>query len=525
MQLKATFAVLCLTALCQSVCAAEETAEAAALRRQIRELRAKYEKANIPLGIPDEFGTYNLTPEGKEVDALEQKLKALTGGDFDPLEAGRRAGWDTKPLGPVGTLKVPTTFKNTPKLGPHPVFKPGLRIYGGGVKAQVVCPPGDKKRRALAEEFAWHLEQMTGEEFPVVKTAKEGAPAVVFGDERTAAEFGIDAAKLPNDAAVVKRKGDRLFVGGEGAGHGHALTYVLEALGCRYLWPGKLGKVIPKKSEVTLPEIDLFNVPPLKIRGIRENADLGTRYGPPTAALGFDTDAFEKRQSEAFCDHPGNRSFWHWHGVNDGKGTPGHESGPGKYKWGHYYKDYIARYMDKHPDWFALQPDGTRRQSEKERPCFCLTNEGLIEETINNLVADFEKNPGTVALSACLPDGGHSSPCMCERCRRLDPPNASPRTYLMFSPKRGEFQYVQMTDRVIWFMNRLAEGVAARLPGKKLTTYAYSYYMDPPKVVKPSRNLVILSVAGDYVNAYPSKDGGDSRDGARRNMAAWASFG
>ena len=74
-------------------------------------------------------------------------------------------------------------------------------------------------------------------------------------------------------------------------------------------------------------------------------------------------------------------------------------------------------------------------------------------------------------------------------------------------------------------MNRIADGVAARLPGKKLSIYAYSYYAEPPKLVKPSKNLVILSVAGDYINARPRSDGGDPRGSVRENMAAWASFG
>ena len=499
--------------------------EAAALRRQIRELREKFQKKNLPLGIPDEFGVFHLTPEGKQVDALEEKLKAITGSGSDPFEAGRKAGWDTKPLGPVGTLKVSKTLKNVPKLGPHPAFKPGLKIFGGGVKAQVECPPGDKGRRALAEEFAWHLGQMTGETFPVVKKAASGSPAVVFGGAETAAEFGVDEASLPMDAAVVKCKGNRLFVGGRGVGRSHALTYVLESIGCRYIWPGKLGKVIPKKSEVTLPEIDLLNVPALKVRGMRVATALEPRFCGPMEALGFDRNALAARQVETYVDRPGNRSFWLWHGVNDGKGTPGHEPGPGRYKWGHYYMDYIDRYEKSHPEWFALQPDGTRRQSERTRPCFCLSNDELVEETIRNLVADFARNPDTEALSACLPDGGHSSPCMCERCRRLDPPNAAPRSYLMFSPKRGNFQYVAMTDRVFGFLNRVADGVAARLPGKKLTAYAYSYYMDPPKKVVPSKNLVILSVAGDYVNASASKGGRDGRTSAAESIAAWSGFG
>ena len=506
-----------------SAAVAAPSGDAEAIRRQIAELRAKYERENLPLGVPDEFGVYHLTPEGKEIDALEQKLKALTGGDSDPLATARKAGWGTVPLGPRRTIEVQKTFKVKPSLGGHPAFKPGLRLAGAGAKAAVVCE--DESCRALAEEFAWHLSRMTGEDFPV--SSEASGLAVVFGGAETAKAFGVDFAALPDDTAVVKRKGDRVFVGGTYAGASHALTYVLESLGVRYLWPGELGKYIPTRKDVVLPEIDLVHVPKFETRAIREWTALGagTRHGTMTAALGFNLDEFAARQAKVSRDRPGNRSFWHWHGVNDGRGTPGQLPGPGKYKWGHYYKDYIDRYMETHPDWFALQPDGTRRQSEKERPCFCLTNEGLIQETIENLVRDFKANPGAVALSACLPDGGHATPCMCERCRRLDSPDAAPRTYRIYSPKSAEFKYVNMTDRVFWFMNRLADGVAARLPGKKLTTYAYSYYTDPPCWVKPSPNLVILSVAGDYVNAYPSKDGRDWRNYAAENMAAWAGFG
>ena len=520
------------TALCLALASAAafavfgESADVDALRREIADLRARCEKAKLPLGVADEFGVYHLTPEGKKVDELEQRLTALTGGGADPLEAGRRAGWGTTPLGPRRSIKVPKTFAKKPALGGHPARRPGVRLFGGGAKASVVCAERDRGAfLALADEFAWHLSQMTGEPFSVVESAPVDGAAVVFGGAETAGEFGVDLAALPDDAAVVKRKGDRLFVGGKYAGASQALTYVLESMGCRYLWPGKLGKFIPRRDEVVLPEIDLVHVPQLEMRAIREGAALGTRHGATTAALGFDREAFEKRQLAANCDRPGNRSFWHWHGVNDGRGTPGQLKGPGKYKWGHYFKDYIDRYMETHPEWFALQADGSRRQGEKERPCFCLTNEGLIQESIDNLVRDFAENPGAVALSACLPDGGHSSPCMCERCRRLDSPDAEPRTYRMYVPKTDEFRYVGMTDRVFWFMNRLADGVAARLPGKKLTTYAYSYYTDPPCWVRPSTNLVVLSVAGDYVNAYPRRDGGDSRGYARENMSAWSSFG
>ena len=500
--------------------------EVATLKKRIAEMRDRCDREKRPVGYADEFGVYHLTPEGKAINELETRLKKLLGNGGDPLENGRKAGWGVEPLGPVGSLKVPKTFARLPRLGGKSEFKRGLRLFGSGVKACVVCPPGDTNRLALAREFAYHLSEMTGDDFKVTEKSCDAAkPTVVFGGVAEAKSFGVDLSSLPADTAVIRRKGSALFIGGTDAGASHALTYVLEAMGCRYIWPGKLGKIIPRRRDVVLPEISVIYTSPFEMRAVREFVALGQRHGTCVRRMGFDPVAFAERQRSLHCDAPGNRGFWRWHGVNDFKGTPGQKKGPGRYKWGHYYKDYIDRYMESHPEWFALQPDGTRTQCEKERPTFCLSNEGLIEETIRNLVADFKENPDAVALSACLPDGGHSTPCMCERCRRLDPPNAAPRGYRMYVPENKPFTYVHLTDRVFWFMNRLADGVAARLPGKKLTTYAYSYYTDPPVYVRPSTNLVLLSVAGDYVNAYPRKDGGDSRNYARENMAAWASFG
>ena len=498
--------------------------EAAALRGELAALREKCVREGIPMGVADEFGVYNLTPEGKKVDELERRIAELTGGKEDLFAAARKAGWGTVPLGPKATISTKKTFAKSAELGGRKESKPGIAILRAGVRAAVVVSGGETEK-ALAEEFAWHLSEMAGEPFTVTVTAPEGTPSVIFGDAAAARAFGVDFDSLPDETAVVKRSGDRLFVGGTGAGASHALTYVLESLGCRYLWPGRLGKHIPRRSEIVLPEIDLVHTPVLETRAIRASDKLSERHAATTGALGFRKEEFEERQRKAWCDRPGNRDFWHWHGINDGRGTPGQLKGPGKYKWGHYFKDYIERYYDAHPDWFALQPDGTRKQSEKERPCLCMTNEGLIQETIENLVRDFADNPGAIAISACLPDGGHATPCMCEKCRALDSPDAPPRRYRVYSPAADVFDYVSLTDRVLWFMNRLADGVAERLPGKKLTTYAYSCYTDPPCWVKPSENLVILSVAGDYVNAYPRVDGGDSRGYARDIMAAWSGFG
>ena len=167
---------------------------------------------------------------------------------------------------------------------------------------------------------------------------------------------------------------------------------------------------------------------------------------------------------------------------------------------------------------FALQPDGTRTKARMDRPTFCQSNAALSEETARNLVAGFKANPHYLALSACLPDGGYFSPCMCKACRRMDPPNAPLSRIQFFTPYRRYDDYVSLTDRTFDFFNRVAAGVVAEMPDKKVCVYAYSNYCMPPVKTVPHPALVILSVAGNYVNR-------DACDGARNNLAAWSQFG
>lgn len=486
--------------------------DAAGLRSEIARLKAQYEAEKKPLGIADEAGVYVLTEEGRKLEELETRLRKLTGEP--PAKATRTAmmsGWGLEPLGEPGTLKLPTEFRNKPSLGKAPKRAPGLKLFGGGVKARIFVETSNKSVRALAEEFAWHLSQMTGADFAVETGAAAAAkgPAVAFRYE--------DGEK---ERAHVWREGNVLYVGGTGPGVGHATTYVLEALGCRYVWPGESGKVIPKRSEVTLPEIALDMKPALKIRGVRDygTGAPGSRWYVSLCDAGFVPEEFARQRAAAHTDRKGNRGFWRWHGVNDTKSVLGYTSEEANYRWGHYYGGYPEKYSKTHPEWFALQPDGTRTKAKMARPTFCMSQTAFSDETAKNLVASFKANRHYLALSACLPDGGYFSPCMCESCRRMDPPNAPKCKIQFFTPYRRYDDYVSLTDRTFDFFNRVAAGVVAEMPGKKVCVYAYSNYCQPPVKTVPHPALVILSVAGNYASP-------DARNSARQNLAAWSQFG
>lgn len=465
-------------------------------------------------GEADEKGVFVLSPDGESQAALNGFLRDILLGLEKVDTASKPSTWALKPLGAPGKLKFKDGFNNKPVFAKAPVRKPGIRFWTEDAKGAVVATVTNSAVHALGNEIAYHLSKMTGAKVPVVKSLaylKPNQPAIVLGDRLTCKDFGVDGASLRLGNAILKAKGNRLLVYGRGSGQAYAATYLLEALGCRYLWPGKTGKVIPKRAEIVLPDLSLDYVPEFKIRGLRDfPVSYAASEGPSglKAFWGIDPKEFQGVYAEGIRDAKGNRDFWRWHGVNDTRDVEGF------YSWGHYYGDYWQKYGKDHPDWFALQVNGSREQEladRPERPALCLSNRGLVEQVAKDAVSAFKAEPSRASFSLCLPDGGHAAQCMCEACRRLDPVNAPKIGFHIGSPWWRTFPYVSLTDRVMTFNNAVAEIVAKECPGKKLSCYIYSIYEKPPMTVKPHPSLTLLSCAGSIWN-----------DDAKSNIAVWS---
>lgn len=479
-------------------------------------LRDYYRKNNKSLGSADDEGRFILTPEGETLEELRKLYLRLFLEAPGLRQAAARTetpAWDPKPLGPKGNLEYPQAqFRNQPVFREPPRRSPGMALYGNGEPAVIVVPPGsDKQTQALACELAYHLNQMTGAEFEITGQAPAGRNALVFGDAAAAAEFGVDYSRLQPQTAILLRKGNRLLIGGRDNGASFALTYLLESLGCRYLWPGKSGKVIPRRTELVLPEISLNSTPELKIRGVRNPSALNERWASALKRCGIDPKEFDRDYRNAAVDHPGNRDFYHWHGVNQGQRTAG---------FGHAFGDFYERFGKTHPEYFALQPDGSRSQEAgPDRARLCKSNPELIRLVAEEKIAELRKNPAADCVSICPNDGSRNNFCMCEACRLLDPVNAAPIDLLVFRGRNREnVKYAALTDRILTFSNRIAEQVTAVLPDKKLGIYVYSYYGRPPVSVKPHPALLLAATNGAYTNEQ-------ARGTAMKDLAAWSSFG
>ena len=423
--------------------------------------------------------------------------------------------WGTVPLGAPGTLVVDKTFKKKPVFLPKPVRKPGPTLIGGGKVVTIVAPT--ETERKLADEIAWHLREMSGVDVPVAAEAPAEGPAVIL---RGSPDDGREGSEI-------RTEGERVFLSGAGAGLSHAVTYFLEELGIRYLWAGRLGKVIPKQTTVVYPETQWTFAPSMRVRGMRASGAMDKpenwrdRTLKAAIAIGLDPAAYCKACNDRYLDRAGNRDFFEWHGVRDNPDCFGAANHPqAKYKWGHSFKwTNYKEFSQEHPDFCALQPDGTRevKNGRWDRACFCLSNPDFVKRTIEETIKDFDRRVGKTAIAIGLPDGGGGHPCMCENCRRLDPSNAAEHHYAFGG---GEpTKYVELTDRVLWFFNQVVDGALKARPDRKgLTFFPYAVYLKPPVSVRPDPRLIPLSVAGNYMDAK-------SWASARENVATWINLG
>ena len=478
-------------------------------RDRINALRYHYASRRMPFAVADENGVFVPTAEGKKVNDLAKAYAEVIKANPETDATAPRSEWAKVPLGEPGNIKATGRFANEPSFAAAPAWPRHFTFAAKGEAGWIVYDERKWQSRQLAAELKYHLDAMSGTECRLVDSIiiqPPGTPIVELREDRF---LGVGQMKIePGDT--------RLVLSGRAAGLSHAVTYLLETLGCRYLWPGKTGKIIPKVAVLDIPAISISHVSPFKVREIRVFDPLQDYWRQNLERLKIDPREYKKVFDAASTDHPGNRSFFVWHGVNDGRDQLG-----GAYAWGHYFGDYYQKYGKEHPDWFALQPTGTREQvlrDRPERPQLCLSNKGLALQCAADHIARFKKTPGINGLSGSLPDGGYMTECMCENCRRLDPPNARKVRIHVQAPLWTSFEYASLTDRAMTFCNEIVAAIRRECPGKKLCYDIYSTYSLPPVRVKPDPDLVFISCDGSYVSekAYRA---------FRQNIADWSTFG
>ena len=397
-----------------------------------------------------------------------------------------------------------------------------LSIAKDGAPAALLVLPSKPTRAARegAQILRDHLEQICGAAFQVVDesdlddvTVEDGRLQwsdprsernwILVGEGRLAGLLGATSEGLGPGGTLIRSYPNALVLLGPDAktpsdsnGTRYAVTTFLEdVLGCRFLWPGEVGKVVPRRKTIAVAAIDRSFTPEIRQRRIRMASGYGRRRDTGVRALGF-VEADDRRFREQASATESRDAGWSgWHRLG----------GTLRLASGHSFGDMWEKHKDAHPEWFALQPDGTRDQSRSpDRSRLCVSNKELIEEIARDRIERLNRSE-TGSVSIGPNDGGQTDFCCCVDCKKLDPPES----------RRLENGRLALTDRFIYFWNEIAERVVEVHPEATLTADAYSLYAAPPVSRKLHPNIAIRYVGFKYNND-------DRRRRDRGDWDAWS---
>ena len=191
-----------------------------------------------------------------------------------------------------------------------------------------------------AKELQYHVESATGSELPIVSEDQQVPLGVhiFLGHCKATQEARVDPTSLPGNSYILKTIGHDLYlVGKDSRGdpldadtHEGTLFGVYDILEnqmqVRWLWPGKLGEVIPSRKNLSIAPADASVKPLLWFKHWREGSTKGERV-------------WLKRQRFGRSIQP---------------------------QYGHSFGTYWPRFSQAHPEYFAMLPDGTRGMDPKD---------------------------------------------------------------------------------------------------------------------------------------------------------------
>ncbi len=330
-----------------------------------------------------------------------------------------------------------------------------LLTEDGQPKAVIVLPAAANAGDLSTKTLIAHVKQMSGATLPTITEKELGAihvedgriippdgktkatTFILLGEGELTRSLGLSLDGVGAGGILLKSGSNTVALLGREDGLGgkrkdttsHAVFNFLETLGCRCLWPGETGKVVPQERTITVPDLNVRFTPTIGQRNIRFAAVDARGASQGLASLGFTIDDY--RAAKDAASRVESESSWvAWNGLGGNIGIVGGAAGGG-------LRGGWEEHGRAHPEWFAQQVDGTRDQSNaKERWRLCVSNPGLVEHVANDIIARLNGHAQSI-ISLCPNDGGYSSFCMCDECKKLDTPDAPKIKLLMFAHVGG----------------------------------------------------------------------------------------
>jgi hypothetical protein len=335
-----------------------------------------------------------------------------------------------------------------------------------------------KETMQAVKELADYIQKISGAKVNVILNDSTNAPAhAIWVGAQPKLENSFPNLKFdfqyPEEILLACNGQDAVIIGRElkigdkqmEFGTANAVyTFIEKKLDVRWLWPGALGEDIIKRDTIALAPFEY-------------------RFHP----------VFLKRHF-----WPRNPRDWHLHQR--------HLLYSYDAQCGHAFTDWWDKYHETHPEYFALQPNGTRTPP-KDASCVkqCISNPGVWKQWLDNAEEKLRKDPTLRMISATPNDGPWH--CTCENCRAWDHPDAA----------KVDGQN-SLTERHVKFWNILARGLKERFPDREVYVgaAAYAAYGAPPIAEPLEKNIAV-----SHVGFFPLTSETNREEG-KKGWQKWA---
>jgi|GEM_PF-1561431 len=341
-----------------------------------------------------------------------------------------------------------------------------------------------------AEEFRDYVRKISGAELPIdevgsdYKAPVDGSVRVFIGESAYTKSIGLDTAKLKCDGYYVQITPTTLVLAGRDepvpyfetksasgqyelkgskfsdigqTGSLFAVYHFFEKYcDTRWYWPGELGEVVPKSTNISAPVGRYSIEPSFEYRmyyAFDFNADPEAAKWYRRAGFGSTTDAM----------HPNHSA----------------------------YKIYAnSANHAQHPEWFALH------KGRRDAVDLCWTEPGVVDEWVRLAKEYFRANP-TAKMFAVMPEDG-TGVCECARCQKLVDWSAP-------TEGNGSLGGNQLLSNILWpAVNEVAKRIRDEFPDKYIGCCAYSNYLKPPWTVEKFEPNVIVMLCAMTAFMYDS---------------------
>lgn len=320
--------------------------------------------------------------------------------------------------------------------------------------------PANPIQKLAGRELEKHLHLIAGRRIPGEKYLfLIGVPAPDWKGklERTEAHYAV--------------RGCRVYFWGDDHAAGNADQFIshpqsrfgslnavyafLESeLGVKWLRPGDAGIAFEPREKLALPERKDYNwVMPLEMTGARVYWWRDRLVRPINHLAPEEL----RLSSEAVNEHHVQDLLWARR-MRHGFRMP--------IRYGHAFTGWWNKYGKDHPEYFGMDVNSKRGLPERlrGREKLCVSN----PEVVDVIIREWVERGKPKYLNIC-PNDGTPGFCRCSACMALD------------TRKAGEDFYAHLTDRYVYFWNRIAEKAVKLRPDVQLVTYVYSYYRYPPR--------------------------------------------